>query len=434
MSSSPGAPAIRHLASSAVAGSAAASSRLSDVLARSPHRSSASPAAAGDFVPPVPTRRDRLWELSTNLHCSIIGTCLTTSDLRSFLIKIGDPAARTGSDHALHGQAVGRARRKEEGGKLLHKLMDRRHEREVVRFGRARTVGEVRDLWREAVGRGEIPGAYWAVLTHPLTDHALVQEAFGEVHMLSHLVGRSVRADLRRLAELEAEVGSKADTIAEQEGRIGALTDEKVELVRRLAASESRTRASAADAGQASIDAVRDRDATISRLRDQLRRAEAHASAEGERRETAERALRGLADEIRLGAERETDLRAERDALEQTLANDLDLEQEKSPPRGLDGLKLLYVGGRPRQVAQARLLVARRGGHLLTHDGGADDSPILLAGLVAQADAVLFPVDCVSHDAVGTIKRSCRERDTPFRPLRSASLAGLVAAIDTLRR
>ena len=52
---------------------------------------------------------------------------------------------------------------------------------------------------------------------------------------------------------------------------------------------------------------------------------------------------------------------------------------------------------------------------------------------MAQADAVLFPVDCVSHDAIGTIKRTCRERQTPFIPLRSASLAGLLVAIGTLR-
>ena len=68
-------------------------------------------------------------------------------------------------------------------------------------------------MWSEAVRRGEIPGAYWAILTHPVTTQAIIREAFGEVHMLSHLVGSANRADLRRLCQLEAE---KADLFTER--------------------------------------------------------------------------------------------------------------------------------------------------------------------------------------------------------------------------
>ena len=60
-------------------------------------------------------------------------------------------------------------------------------------------------MWQAAVRRGDIPGAYWATLTHPLTNQAIVREAFGEVHMLSHLVGSANRADIRRLCVLEAD-------------------------------------------------------------------------------------------------------------------------------------------------------------------------------------------------------------------------------------
>src|SRR5262249_38906496 len=46
---------------------------------------------------------------------------------------------------------------------------------------------------------------YWATLTHELTTAATIREAFGEVHMLSHLVGSANRADIRRLCKLEEE-------------------------------------------------------------------------------------------------------------------------------------------------------------------------------------------------------------------------------------
>ncbi|WP_163616705.1 DUF2325 domain-containing protein, partial [Klebsiella pneumoniae] len=68
---------------------------------------------------------------------------------------------------------------------------------------------------------------------------------------------------------------------------------------------------------------------------------------------------------------------------------------------------LLYVGGRPRHVAKLRGLTEELGGRLLSHDGGIEDAMPLLAGLVGQSDLVLFPVDCVSHEATGLVKRHC---------------------------
>ena len=49
-----------------------------------------------------------------------------------------------------------------------------------------------------------------------------MREAFGEVHMLSHLVGAANRADIRRLCQLEAD---KAELEAKLERQQLALRD-----------------------------------------------------------------------------------------------------------------------------------------------------------------------------------------------------------------
>ena len=66
----------------------------------------------------------------------------------------------------------------------------------------------------------EIPGAYWAVLTHPQATEELVRHVFGEVHMLSHLVGAANRADIRRLRELETENAALQDKVARQQTQL----------------------------------------------------------------------------------------------------------------------------------------------------------------------------------------------------------------------
>src|SRR5215468_12028904 len=45
--------------------------------------------------------RTRIWEFGVNLHCSIIGTCLSTAELRHIVAK-AEPGAATASDHDLH--------------------------------------------------------------------------------------------------------------------------------------------------------------------------------------------------------------------------------------------------------------------------------------------------------------------------------------------
>jgi hypothetical protein len=155
-----------------------------------------------------PRQRSKLWEFGANLHCSIIGTCLSTAELRQVFHKIGRKEAAGASEHDVHASAVLIAGKHQADAKLLHKALDRRHRVAISQFDKAKTAADVRALWQEASKRGDIPGAYWAALTHPATDEPLVRDIFAEVHMLSHLVGAANRADIRRLRQFEEE---KAD-------------------------------------------------------------------------------------------------------------------------------------------------------------------------------------------------------------------------------
>ena len=90
---------------------------------------------------------------------------------------------------------------------------------------------------------------------------------------------------------------------------------------------------------------------------------------------------------------------------------------------------MLYVGGRTDKLGHLRASSERLGARFLHHDGGVDDRSGLLGGLVSRADVVMFPVDCVSHEAVGTVKRLCRQMSKPFVPLRSTGMGSFVAAL-----
>nr|NIR44498.1 DUF2325 domain-containing protein [Gemmatimonadota bacterium]NIR82143.1 DUF2325 domain-containing protein [Gammaproteobacteria bacterium] len=90
---------------------------------------------------------------------------------------------------------------------------------------------------------------------------------------------------------------------------------------------------------------------------------------------------------------------------------------------------VLYVGGRHGLISHFRDVVERRNGTLLHHDGGIEERPKRIGGLVSQADAVLCPLDCVSHEACVRLKRLCRHHATPLVSLHSAGLSAFTQGL-----
>ena len=376
-----------------------------------------------------PRRRTRLWELNGTYYCSIIGTCLSTADLRQVLKKLDLPEARSLSDHDLHKYGVTLAGQREGCGKFLQKALDRKHQLFITRFDRAKSESALTGFWEEACRNGDIPGGYWAVLTHPLASDALKKRVFGDVHMLSHLVGAANRADIRRLAQLEEETNALRAKIERQEAQL------KDAIVGRDAKIAELTRLLAQVAAAPSEVAPQDRDmaALIDGLKDQL-------GLEAQRRQKATERL-ALADE-RVAAERKQRQAAEQ--REKALRHELELVEGSlsggTPDAGADdrvsallrGASVLYVGGHPGHASSLRDIVNGFSAELLYHDGGIDDQMAQLPGLVSQSRLVFFPVDCVSHDAMHSVKRLSRHAGKRYVPLRSAGLTTFLAALRSL--
>jgi hypothetical protein len=390
------------------------------------------PRRGNDLPPLVATdvkgRRCKIWDIAPSLHCSIIGTCLSAAELRQFFAKLGDTDAKMASDNILHGRGVRSAGKHDLVGKLLNKMLDNRHEASIRRFAKATSTAQVRELWSEAFEQGNIPGGYWAVLTHPATDRPLVEDAFGQVHMPSHMVGSSNRVDITRLRMLERELGERDEKISRQEARLSESSLERSELLRRIEGLEMEVRrreaaertaaelisgAVTASALLQRLDAEKAHSnilvARVSELESQIEKARKFAAALNKQNDQLQREVTALEAELRIEKADEATAKVERD---------------------LDGVTILYVGGRPGLIDQLKAVVVKRGGTLLSHDGGMEENLAALPGLISRADATFFPMDCVSHSAVIQIKKFCRDGHKPFTPLRTASVASFIAAID----
>jgi hypothetical protein len=375
-------------------------------------------------------QRTRIWDLHHSLYCSIIGTCLTTAELRAILVRLDAHGAHTADDHNIHQLGVKLVSGPQAGAKHLQKALDRRHKVTLNQCAKAKDAAAVAAFWDDAVKRGDIPGAYWAVLTHPATTHELVKRVFGEVHMLSHLVGAANRADIRRLRQLEEDNAALAVRIERQQRQLRDGFTARDETIRSLTDALAR---SAGNRGSAAADA------DTKALAGALAEREKRLSEEIARRMALTRRVEKLSADLAEAGRARQLAEGERDAIvSEVTAAERQIErlmpvgtqeQQKGPALDLHDLCVLYVGGRNHQIPQLKGLVEGANGRFLHHDGGIEHNAAMIPGLVSRADMVVFPVDCISHEAAIAVKRSCRLMGKRYVPLRASSLACLLTAL-----
>ena len=319
------------------------------------------------ILAPASRSRRKIWEFDASLHCSIIGTCLSTAELRQILVKLGLKEAATANEHDLHASGVMLAGKHHEGAKLLHKALDRRHRVAINQLARAKSTDEVRAFWQEAVQRGEIPGAYWAALTHSATNDALVQEVFSQVHMLSHLVGAANRADIRRLRQLEAENAELQAKVQRQQAQLRDAIVARETTIRELtrALEESVGQARPVDSFELSTADGAGWTAFAANLKGRLTQSE-NRRERLERQLTDARLALSTEREARGAAEqREIELRGEVEAIEASLA--LGSAPGEAPEDYCPlNLTILYVGGRQGQIGHLRAHAERSGAYSCT--------------------------------------------------------------------
>jgi len=377
--------------------------------------------------------RLRLWEVQGGLHCSLVGTCLSTEDLTGIARRLGLAVDAGLAEHDLHSIFVRAAASEGPIARAMQRLLDKRHDGALRKVGRARGADELSGLWTGFRDAGLIPGAYWAFLTSSHVPEAVRVAVFGEVHMLSHLNGRSARETSERAARAEARAVELEERLKRAERRMEAATAERDERLKvldgevlRLKAELARSPRPAAavepragDREQRRVAVAAERSGrTIAALRAQLRAIEADNATLRERAA----ALAELAFDrqpIRVSVPRGAD--------------EAPASVGEAPPGG-PGISILYLGGRTGHISRFRTIAEQWGAHLVHHDGGMEDTFHRIDELVGGADAVLCPVDCVSHSACRHAKRLCRKFCKRFVPLRTASGAAFERALADLAR
>lgn len=104
----------------------------------------------------------------------MIGTCLPTAELRRLIPRYAPYLDRQhASDLEIHHAAVELCQDAGVVAKEVNKALDTRHALAIKQFKSAADDGQLRKLWSDVLASGQVPGAYWALMTHPQVSREL---------------------------------------------------------------------------------------------------------------------------------------------------------------------------------------------------------------------------------------------------------------------
>lgn len=391
-----------------------------------------------------PRRRRKLWELQAHFHCSVIGTCLTMDELRRLCRKTNILFETPVSDHELHSAFVNIAGESAYPSRLLQKHLDSKYKRTIQPFLKIRTGSELARLWAEAIKTGEVASAFWALLTHPHTSDDLLDQMYGDIHMLSHLAGASVRVDMQALSLQRRRVENLEAQLTKLQHDTKRKLKEKDEAIQTMSERMKQALASEQRLQHAEQQRVKLKsDAKLPEMRKQIEELLARLASVQTQKDRAENsagewkqfAVRSEDRNLRL-EQALAEAQQERDALETSLAGFLSGDCRDTCPQenGKADLDLcnrcvLYVGGRASQHHHFRTLVEQCNGRFIHHDGGRENSRHQLGSMLPQADAVICPLDCISHDAVRRVKRFCNRYGKKLVLLPRGSLSAFTRSL-----
>jgi len=320
--------------------------------------------------------------------------------------------------------------------KYIGKYLDKKYKK-AIKKAQLLAADEMQALWVNAIEEDMLPGIYWALLTHPLTCADLVNKMYGDVHMLSHLSGASVRVNMEKLKQLEIEKKNFTQLLKSEQQSTSKKLFRQTKTICELEKKLIKTNALQTDLKIAeniisefktskSLNSLTNRLAetekklswktkSLQKVETQSEQWQALAMKSGDQLGIV------MADYMQLQQEHETMEQMLAQLLEQKCAN-CDVETQ-CVNKDLNGNCVLYVGGRDNMNAYFRTLVEEKNGEFIYYDGGLNDGRQRLGTLLPKADIVFCPKDCVSHAAVNKVKKFCKQSGKPLIMLRRASLA-----------
>jgi hypothetical protein len=350
--------------------------------------------------------RTPIWQLPDHAHCPVVGVCLSMPHLQILLKKSGWDIKGT-TLYQQHQIAVGESRHKTRLADIIQRELDKSFDLTIQQLRKLREPQALKSAWELASSGPQWAGMFWAVITHPKANKSLIDGILGDVHMLQHQVGMTVRQEQHQAFEISAQQRGLKQDVQKLQERIESinrrLQEERHQWEKDLAAAQERVT-------QANAQAQQNRQALEHWLQVNADFVEQHQLAEDNA------ALREQVNLLERTIKKSSvNVPNEASTTPESLDHPSPKQWQwlKEPQSPIQTRCVACVGGTTAQAPAYRDIMQRTGVAFVHHDGGQEHHLAKLGTCLSQADLVICQTGCISHNAYWRVKEHCKRTGTP---------------------
>ena len=369
--------------------------------------------------PPIKQERTKLWELDHNYHCAIIGTCLTMNEarklLRSFHIDINHV-----SSYEIHTAIVTLISTNDFPGKKTQNYLDKKF-KVALQKTKKMQADELKNEWKRVINNGELIATFWAVMSHPHCNEVMKKSFYGDIHMLSHMSGASNRADLKRLTALkkdkkEFKTESQFQLIKYQklqkennhlQVKIQLQTEKINDLINRV---DALTNVNEQLMVLNNVKQCTELTLQLEKSSHKIIFQNNEIDKYQKKTNQLDKVVTKISNQSSIDKKVLSAYKNEVEHLQYLLCKNQEKDECLLNKQGLCGQCILYVGGKSNLIPHYRNMIEAKSGDFIHHDGGLEKNTHDLSDSLNRADWVVFPSDCISHDAYWKIKTACKKQ------------------------
>lgn len=388
-----------------------------------------------------------IWEIESQFRCPVIGAVLSVEKHKQILVRCGYKTSGM-KPYEYHQCIMSRLFEENNVSVKVNNYLKSKARKYMLAV-QGKSEKQIRELWEDQFEKGNVGPLMFAIVSYEDTPIELLQDVYGQVHMLAHANMVQIYDTRKQLVFAREGVAREKTRSKRQKEEIRQLVANNKGILKNNQQLEQKnkelTRQLRAIKAASGHDQSMDMDGR--RQNERVKQLEAELFDRDEKLRVKEREKRSLQIEY-------FSLKQEKEVVEEQMTllidglNALSLTKDSSHCNcsepscmgeacagesceryRLCAKRIFMVGGITKMKPYYRDIVEKAGGKFDYHDGYLKSTSGNLEARVKRSDLVICPVNCNSHNACLRVKKLCHRHNKQLKILSSSSLSAITQAL-----
>ncbi|MCP3925593.1 MAG: DUF2325 domain-containing protein [Desulfobacterales bacterium] len=375
-----------------------------------------------------------IWEIECNFKCPVIGAMLSVDKHKSILKKCGYNVKQM-KPYEYHQMIMGNLTDENNVSYKVNNFI-RHHAGKFMEKITDLSDDELFKLWKDIVKNGDPGPLLYAIVAKEDTSVDILQEVYGDIHMLSHSNMTEVLEVRNKLKNMDNKLSIIKDSGAIKGDEIKRLVQQNYESIKETDAlkkenQELKDKISSFDNSENTDNQLllAEYENRIDDLKAQIKDYEQSIIVKDRAQKSLKIDNLSLINENKLVQEE----------MEMFLSNfntipPCDTEKEECkgifcPQYQLCAKRIFMIGGMTKMKSMYKKIVEDAGGEFYYNDGYFKNRNSNIEAFVKKSDMVICPVNCNSHNACLRVKKLCNRYNKKVKFLNNSSLSTVTHAL-----